>query len=228
MSDTPFPLLNVVTVICRACSTPFDYRAGHFCRTGDGDYPSGSAVDLVLDYTGANHHLAESQQQEQAAVQDLIDSDVRGATFESTQAMADEVRVRASRMTPAQRAEAYRRGMELIGGPEIATLPIVLGHPATPEWCAAVDEHYRATEQHCRDLAAEIGQLKQDLQAIKDLAHPISDPLNVAGGTVACCYRMLDQINGIATVALNPALHWMRKTATPPLTDTSPSASSPS
>lgn len=60
-------------------------------------------------------------------------------------------------------------------------------------------------------LRAEIDQLKQDLAEIKVLAHPISDPLNVLGGTVACCYRALDQINGIATVALNPNLHWMRK-----------------
>jgi hypothetical protein len=44
---------------------------------------------------------------------------IGGATFESTQEMASEIRARASQFNPLERAEAYRRGMELIYAPFI-------------------------------------------------------------------------------------------------------------
>lgn len=40
-----------------------------------------------------------------------------------------------------------------------AQIPTVLGHPATPDWCAAVDEHHRSTEEYVYAFCAATGQV---------------------------------------------------------------------
>lgn len=58
------------------------------------------------------------------------------------------------RLLAAEAALAAARGLH------------VLGHPATKEWCAAVDEHHAGTDQTCVSLAAKNAALREGLEKI--------------------------------------------------------------
>lgn len=41
----------------------------------------------------------------------------------------------------------------------MSKVPHVLGHPATSEWCEAVDAHHKVTEEHVYDFCRIAGQV---------------------------------------------------------------------
>lgn len=82
--------------------------------------------------------------------------------------------------------------------------PIVLGHPATKEWCQAVDAHHAATESLLANASAEVKRLTELSDATREwfayldrteesdegrVFHPVS---------FGCCRAMwVDRINAI-------------------------------
>jgi predicted trehalose synthase len=46
----------------------------------------------------------------------------------------------------------------------------VLGHPATKDWCLAVDGHHAVTEAEVKRLTAELARVEKDLQNLTELA----------------------------------------------------------
>ena len=54
-------------------------------------------------------------------------------------------------------------------------LPDVLGHPATPSWCAAVDAHHAAIDAYAKEAQAENQSLRQRVEKLRGFERVVED-----------------------------------------------------